>query len=121
MPIVKVEMVGKQDAQAKRELIDFIAEQICANTSTLAKNIYVYIKEWEPENVRKQNAPVVLIDWTAMPDRTPEVKQKIMVAVTDKLVEMTGAEKTDVVIIFTDIPLKNASLGGVTRHDNPNL
>lgn len=119
MPIVKVELVGKQDAHAKQELMDFIADQICSNTSTLAKNIYVYIKEWEPENVRKKNAPVILIDWTCMPDRTPEVKQKLMTAFTDKLVEMTGAEKGDIVIIFTDIPLKNASLGGVTRYDDP--
>ncbi len=118
MPIVKVEFVGKQEPLIKQELMDFIAEQICANTSTLAKNIYVYIKEWEPENVRKKNAPVVLIDWTAMPDRTPEAKQKIMTAITDKLAAITGANKDEIVIIFTDIPLKNASLGGVTRHDN---
>lgn len=120
MPIVKVEFVGKQEPLIKQELMDFIAEQICANTSTLAKNIYVYIKEWEPENVRKKNAPVVLIDWTAMPDRTPEAKQKIMTAITDKLAAITGANKDEIVIIFTDIPLKNSSLGGVTRHDNPN-
>ena len=120
MPIVKVEFVGKQEPLIKQELMDFIAEQIRANTSTLAKNIYVYIKEWEPENVRKKNAPVVLIDWTAMPDHTQEAKQKIMTAITDKLAAITGANKDEIVIIFTDIPLKNASLGGVTRHDNPN-
>ena len=56
-----------------------------------------------------------------MPDRTDAVKQKIMVALTDRLVEMTGADKNEVVVIFTDIPLKNASVGGVTRQDNPDL
>ena len=120
MPIVKVEMVGKQEPQAKKDLMEFIADLVCSNTSTLKKNIFVYINEWDPENTRK-TSPVVLIDWTMMPDRTPAVKQTIMKALTDKLVEMTGADKNDVVIIFTDIPLNNASVGGVTRQDNPNL
>ena len=120
MPIVKVDMVGKQDPQVKKEFMDFVADLVCSNTSTLKKNIFVYINEWDPENCRK-TSPVVMIDWTMMPDRTDAVKQKIMVALTDRLVEMTGADKNEVVVIFTDIPLKNASVGGVTRQDNPDL
>lgn len=120
MPIVKVEMVGKQKPEVKQDLMEFIANLVCSNTSTLKKNIFVYINEWDRENVRK-NAPVVLIDWTMMPDRTPEVKQTIMKALTDKMIEITGADRNDVVIIFTDIPLRDASVGGVTRQDNPDL
>lgn len=118
MPIVNVQTTAKFDAASKKELMEFIAQQVCDNTSTLLKNIYVYINEFDRENVRK-TAPTVLIDWTAMPDRTDEVKRKIMVAVTDKLAEMTGEVKDEIVIIFNDIPLKNASLGGVTRYDDP--
>lgn len=119
MPIVKVELVGKQPAQTKQELMDFIADTICANTSTLKKNIYVYINEWDKENARKE-APVALIDWTDMPDRTHEAKFAIMQPLTDRLATVTGANKADIVILFTDIPRKNASLGGVTRYDDPN-
>lgn len=54
-----------------------------------------------------------------MPDRTDEAKHNIMVALTDKRAEMTGEVKDEIVIIFNDIPLKNASLGGVTRYDDP--
>ena len=118
MPIIHVTVTKKLPADVKADLMEYFAEQICANTSTLSKNIYVYIHEMEKENVRKL-APTVLIDWTMMPDRTDEAKHNIMVALTDKLAEMTGEVKDEIVIIFNDIPLKNASLGGVTRYDDP--
>lgn len=119
MPLVKVEMCGKYDREKKRELMDYIAEQICKNTSTFSKNVYVYINEHEAENVRK-TAPFVTIDWTEIPDRTPEKKKIIMTNLTEKLVEITGEKKEEIVILFTDIPLRNAMLGGITRYENPN-
>lgn len=118
MPIVNVQTTTKFTAAQKRDLMAFIPQQVCANTSTLAKNIYVYINEYDRENARK-TAPTVLIDWTMMPARTDAAKHSIMVALTDKLAEMTGEVKDEIVIIFNDIPLKNASLGGVTRYDDP--
>ncbi len=99
--------------------MEYFAEQICANTSTLSKNIYVYIHEMEKENVRKL-APTVLIDWTMMPDRTDEAKKPIMAAMTDKLAQVCGEEyRQEIVIIFNDIPLASAMLGGETRSENP--
>lgn len=118
MPIVKVELVGKYPREVKKDLMEFIADQICSNTSTFPKNIYVYINEWDEANVRK-TAPITTIDWTEMPDRTPEAKAKIMLALTDKLAEITGEDRSQIVILFTDIPLKNAMLGGITRFDKP--
>lgn len=118
MPIVKVELVGKYSREVKKDLMEFIADQICSNTSTFPKNIYVYINEWDEANVRK-TAPITTIDWTEMPDRTPEAKAKIMLALTDKLAEITGEDRSQIVILFTDIPLKNAMLGGITRYDKP--
>ncbi|MBQ9045560.1 MAG: tautomerase family protein [Oscillospiraceae bacterium] len=118
MPIVKLELAGKIAPEKKQDLMEFIADQIYENTGTLKKNIYVYIHEWELENVRK-HAPVALIDWTEQAPRTPEAKMKIMSALTDRLAEVTGQEKKEIVILFTDIPLKNAMLGGISRYDNP--
>ena len=43
MPIVNVQTTTKFTAAQKRDLMEFIPQQVCANTSTLAKNIYVYI------------------------------------------------------------------------------
>ena len=37
MPIVKVDMVGKQDPQVKKEFMEFVADLVCSNTSTLKK------------------------------------------------------------------------------------
>lgn len=118
MPIVKLEMIGKVAPEKKKDLMEFIADQIYENTGTLKKNIYVYINEWDPENVRKQ-APVALIDWTEQAPRTYEAKAKIMSALTDKLADISGQDKKEIVILFTDIPLKNAMLGGICRYDNP--
>lgn len=114
MPIVRVQLTGHYAAEKKKEAMEFIANSICSNTSTLSKNIYVYMREFEKENVRK-TAPTVLIDWTMIPDRTDEAKAKIMLEITDYMAEMTGENRDEIVIIFTDIPLENAMLGGITR------
>ena len=69
--------------------MDFAVATIHANTSTPLKNVYVYIHEMDPENVRK-TAPIVRIDWTTIPDRTQQAKNAIMTALSDKLAEITG-------------------------------
>lgn len=118
MPLVHVTVAGKQDPEKKKAFMEFVRNQICANTSTLPKNIYVYIHELEKENMLK-TAPTVLIDWTMMPDRTPDKKKIIMGALTDELAALTGENKDEIVIIINDIPLNSAMLGGVTRDDDP--
>ena len=108
----------KLTPEVKADLMEFIPTQICASTSTLPKNIYVYIHEMERENVRKL-APTVLIDWTMMPDRVDAAKKVIMKGIHDKLAELEPELQDEIVIIFNDIPLANAMLGGETRSDNP--
>ncbi len=117
MPIVQINVTGTLSPATQQELMHFVADQICGNTCTLHKNIYVYIREWNAHDVRK-TAPTMLIDWTQIPDRTPAVKKILMTAFTDKLTEVTGENRDEIVIIFTDIPLANAMLGGITREEN---
>lgn len=118
MPIVHVTVTKKLAPEVKADLMDYIPDQICAHTSTLPKNIYVYIHEMDRENVRKL-APTVLIDWTMMPDRVDAAKKVIMKGIHDKLAEIEPELQDEIVIIFNDIPLANAMLGGETRSDNP--
>lgn len=119
MPIIHVSVTGKQDTQKKRDFMEFAANSIRSHTNTLPKNIYVYFREMEPENVRK-TAPTALIDWTMIPDRTNEAKKAIMGELTDELAKLTGENGSEIAIIFNDIPLPNAVLGGITRADNYN-
>ena len=91
----------------------FAAATIHANISTPLKNVYVYIHEMDPENVRK-TASIVRIDWTTIPDRTQQAKNAIMTALTDKLAEITGENKMEI----NDIPLACGMLGGISRADN---
>lgn len=119
MPIIHVSKTGKQDTRRKRDFMEFAANSICSHTNTLPKNIYVYFHEMEPENVRK-TAPTARIDWTMIPDRTNEAKKAIMGELTDELAKLTGENRSEIVIIFNDIPLPNAILGGITRADNYN-
>lgn len=118
MPIVHVTLTKKLEPAVKADLMEYIPAQICAHTSTLSKNIYVYIHEMDPENARKA-APTVLIDWTMMPDRTNSVKKVIMKGIHEKLAEIEPELQDEIVIIFNDIPLACAMLGGETRSDNP--
>lgn len=119
MPLVHVTVTGKQDPEKKKNFMELAANSICSHTSTLSKNIYVYFHEMDRENVRK-TAPTVLIDWTMIPDRTAAVKKEIMAELTDALAELTGENKSEIVIIFNDIPLDSAMLGGITRSENYN-
>lgn len=119
MTIIHVSETGKQDTQKKRDFMEFAANSICSHTNTLPKNIDVYFREMEPENVRK-TAPTALIDWTMIPDRTNEAKKAIMGELTDELAKLTGENGSEIAIIFNDIPLPNAMLGGITRADNYN-
>ena len=119
MPIIHVTVTKKLERKIKRDLQEYFVGQICNNTSTLSKNIYVYIHEMNPEDCCKL-APTVLINWTKQPDRTDSAKKEIMMAMTDKLAEICGFElKDEIVIIFNDVPLANAMLGGETRLENP--
>lgn len=117
MPHVHVTVTGKHTRQWKQELMDFAAATIHANTSTPLKNVYVYIHEMDPENVRK-TAPIVRIDWTAIPDRTQAAKNAIMTALTDKMAELTGENKLEISILINDFPLACGMLGGISRADN---
>ena len=117
MPIMQVDWTVKKTAQEKKEFMDFAADLVNRTTGTIHKNIYVYITEWEKENARK-TAPVVRIDWSDMPDtRTYAAKQEIMHSLTDKLVEITGEDEGDIVIIFREIPLHNVCIRNTTRYE----
>ena len=54
-----------------------------------------------------------------MPDRTNPAKKVIMKAIHDKLAQIEPELQNEIVIIFNDIPLPSAMLGGETRSDNP--
>ena len=118
MPIVQVAITKKLSAKEKSDFMEFIAQVISENTSTLSKNIYVYVQELNPDNVRKF-APMVLIHWTMMPDRTEDVKKIIMKKITERLAEIEPELKDEIVIIINDLPLTSAMLGGETRSENP--
>ena len=115
---VHVTVTGKHTREWKQDLMDFAVATIHANTSTPLKNVYVYIHEMDPENVRK-TAPIVRIDWTTIPDRTQQAKNAIMTALSYKLAEITGENKMEINgILINDIPLACGMLGGISRADN---
>ena len=118
MPRVHVTVTGKHTREWKQDLMDFAAATIHTNTSTPLKNVYVYIHEMDPENVRK-TAPIVRIDWMTIPDRTQQAKNAIMTALTDKLAEITGENKMEINgSLINDIPLACGMLVGISRADN---
>ena len=75
--------------------MDFAAATIHANTSTPLKNVYVYIHEMDPENVRK-TAPHRAHRLDDYPGSYPAGENAIMTALTDKLAEITGENKMEI-------------------------
>lgn len=114
MPLVKVELVGKQDAAMKKELMECIAEQISTVSGTPKQNIYIFIHEWDAENAIRKD-PVITLDWLAKPDRDAAVKAEIMKNVVDKVAELTGTDKGGILFLITDLPPDCVAVGGVSR------
>ena len=90
MPIVHITVTKPLTVEVKSDLMEYVAQQICSNTTR-----------------------------TMIPDRTEPVKKVIMKALHDKLAEIEPDLQDEIVIIFNDIPLSCAMLGGETRSDNP--
>ena len=47
MPIVHITVTKPLTVEVKSDLMEYVAQQICSNTTTLPKNIYIYIHEME--------------------------------------------------------------------------
>ena len=114
MPVVKVELVGKQDAAMKKELMEYIAEQISTVSNTPMQNIYVFINEWDAENVLRKD-PVITLDWVAKPDRDAAVKAEIMKNIVEKVAALTGMDHSGIPFLITDLPPDSVSVGGIAR------
>ena len=116
MPIVNVTWTNKQDQNVKNDFYDFTADLINRETGTDPNLIYVFIREIEKENARKRGT-VVFVDWTVQPARTIAARAVIMKEMTKKIAAVTGEDPDEIVIIFRDIPLHSASVGGLTREE----
>ncbi|MBR4935042.1 MAG: tautomerase family protein [Anaerotignum sp.] len=114
MPVARVELVGKQDAAMKKELMNYIIEQISTVSNTPVQNIYVFINEWDEENVCRKD-PVITLDWVAKPERDAAIKAEIMRNIVNKVEELTGIDKSGIPFLITDLPPDSVSVGGVAR------
>ncbi|MDO4531978.1 MAG: tautomerase family protein [Bacillota bacterium] len=114
MPLVKVELVGKQDAAMKKELMQSIMEQINVITGTPEKNIYVFIQEWPEENTCRKD-PVITLDWLAKSDRDAAVKAALMKNITEKTAALTGTDPDSILFLITDLPPDCVAVGGIAR------
>ncbi|MBQ9179929.1 MAG: tautomerase family protein [Firmicutes bacterium] len=120
MPIVNVTWGAKVDANVKKDFFEDVADLINEKTGTSKHLIYVFINEIDEENSR-QPGPVAIIDWTKQDARSPEAKNAIQEVLADKLSSITGLKKEETVVIFNDIPLDSAGVGGVVRYKGLNL
>lgn len=120
MPIVNVTWGAKVDANVKKDFFEDVANVINEKTGTDKKLIYVFLNEIDDENAR-QPGPVAIIDWTKQDARSPEAKNAIQEILADKLSSITGLKKEETVVIFNDIPLDSAGVGGVVRYKGLNL
>lgn len=57
--------------------------------------------------------PVVRIDWAE--GKTNEQKSILIEAITEKIHEVTGIDKSRIIILITDYPLPNVGTNGKPR------
>ena len=63
MPFVNLSWDVKTTKEKKRELMNFITDTIADLTSTDKNRIYVFIRDYDEENVGSPSCPVVQIHW----------------------------------------------------------
>lgn len=111
MPFINVSWNTKTTKEKKRELMDFIADTVSEVTGTDKNRIYVFIRDYDEENVGSKDCPVVQIDWVDLPARTPEAKAEITKRVQTKLSEYPHVNKERILVLFSDVPQHNAKIG----------
>lgn len=119
MPIVNVRWSTKTEPNQKQEIIDFIVNAVSETVSTKKELVYVFFHEYDAADVSNPGCPVVQINWTAQPMRSPENKAILIKKLCDKFDEYPHVNGKRAVIIITDTPLDSAGVGGVTRTVSP--
>ena len=111
MPFVNLSWDVKTTKEKKRELMNFITDTIADLTSTDKNRIYVFIRDYDEENVGSPSCPVVQIDWVDLPARTPEVKAEITRRVQEKIAQDPNVNAERILVLFSDVPQHNAKIG----------
>ncbi len=115
MPIVHVNYTNKKSVESKRDFIDTCVQIIVEESGCNDGAVRVFLQEHDSENARNDK-PVVFLNWMEVPEkRTAEVKDRIAERITQKLCELTGASKDEVIIMINDYPPKHIAVGGKCR------
>lgn len=111
MPYVNISWNVKAKKEEKRELMNFVTDTIHDVTATDKQRIYVFIREYDVENVSNADCPVIQIDWVDIPNRTPEAKAEIIKRIQSRIAEFPNVNKERILVLFSDIPAYNAKIG----------
>ena len=112
MPLIHVNWNVKASGREKKELMEFIVDTVSTVTNTDRSRIYVFLCQYEREDVSNPDCPVVQIDWVDLPERTPEAKKEITERVIERLAEWPEIRKERILVLFSDVPKHNARIGG---------
>ncbi len=115
MPVLHVNYTDRKPKENKRDFIETCVNIIVEESGCSDAAVRVFLQEHDSENARNEK-PVVFLNWMEVPEkRTPEVKDRIASRITDKLCELTGASKDEVLILINDYPPKHIAVGGKCR------
>ncbi len=111
MPYVNVSWNVKASKEEKMDFMNFIKDTIYDVTATDRNRIYVFIREYDEENVSNVNCPVIKIDWVDIPNRTPEAKAEITKRIQTRTAEFPNVISERILVLFADVPSYNAKIG----------
>ena len=111
MPIIHVSVTGKQDVQKKAGLYGVCRQQhLQPHQHAAEEHLCVFPRDGAGKCTQDRTHSAHRLDHD--PGSHQRGQKAIMGELTDELAKMTGENRSEIVIIFNDIPLPNAMLGG---------
>jgi len=123
MPIVRLDWVEGYTVEQKTKIMQNITTGISEIVGLDKSRVLVLINDYSFENISKNGEPrstnnkdgmlCVRFDWAV--GKTDEQKKKLIEYITQELNEICGIDKSNVIILFNDIPLPSVGMNGEPR------
>lgn len=123
MPIVRIDWVKGKSPDQKKKIIQNITQGIHEIVGLDKSRVLVLINDYSLENISKNGEQrteesnngmmCVRFDWAV--GKTDEQKKNLIQYITQQLYEICGIDKSEVIILFNDIPLPSVGMNGEPR------
>lgn len=112
MPIVTIKTSKEINSNIKKSIMQYVTETITEVIGVDSRNIHVFIEEFDEINFNN-DAIVLRVEWSE--GKTVDQKHTMIIMLTEKIYEISGIEKGNIVILINDLPKCNVGVAGIPR------